>query len=162
MPLDNADLTLDRIQFLVSEPKDVVSFSYIILRNRLHLSGNRGCLKARAKAAIMSHAVSYLTERKTFSWVRAGVKHSRPQTIIALAYCDEEVVGCFYLFGTTSHFYVRPKFRNIGIAKELFIRSAQSYDLSEKVVNYGHTKVAKKLITRLGIAENVFGLRPQI
>lgn len=98
-----------------------------------------------------SYAVS-----EQFTWTEDKVKKSRPRYICSVAFNDNnEPIGCLFIFGYHYHTYIKPEYRNLGIASELLTETAIKYDITTQLLNYGTNKVSLKLKKKFNIGERI-------
>lgn len=150
------------IYFKTAPPEETALFAQLVLLHKLH-NKKESAIKPNCNTYIALTARFNRYHKKTFTWTRASVKHTRPKNVITLAFTNDGApVGCFLLHGFYSHFYVKPEYRNKGIASAMFSHAANAIDLTGDVLNYGNSKGAHALVRKFNLSARICEMRTKV
>lgn len=92
--------------------------------------------------------------RKSYFWQKNKVKHSRPFILIGICCINNKPVAVCTTYGCHIAWYTKPKYRQQGIATELFHKLYMKYDLTEKLLNRDSHRAIDRLKEKLNIASS--------
>lgn len=149
---------MNKYTISVSNAKTLIVFIAQALNNKLYVNKQYQLFNIM-RSILITCIENCKSTQKKFNWVEAGEKKSRLRYICSLAFNENnEPIGCLFIMGYHSHIYVKPEYRNLGIASSLLTETAKQYNITTRLLNYGISRSANKLKRKFNIAERLHSL----